>query len=125
MTALQPEVAALSALEELRTHLPLTDPDRHDLDRVDAAYGQMTITTPDPEVVTAQRREALVRAMEAEGGRWKTGRGVRLYASLGYGRVGKSRVAQDFRYWHLAGRLKRHDRKGVTYYTFREIGGGR
>lgn len=80
---------------------------------------------PEPvpaDVVTGQRREALLRAIRAQGGRWKTGRVIRLYQALGYGRVGKSRAALDLRHWHEAGRLKRHDKKGVTYYTPRGDG---
>jgi hypothetical protein len=115
----------LAALDELRSHLPLTDPDRHDLDRVDAACGRMRITAPDPDVVTVQRRAALLKAVETKGGRWKPSRAISLYQALGYGPVGKSRAAHDLRHWEQAGRLKRHDHKGVTYYTYREQGDDR
>jgi hypothetical protein len=69
------------------------------------------------EVVVTQRRAALLHAIQAEGGRWKSGRTIRLYQALGYGPVGKSRAAHDLRHWQQAGRLKRHDRKAGTYYT--------
>lgn len=81
-------------------------------------------TTP-IDVITVQRRKALLRAVEAEGGRWKTGRAIRLYQALGYGPVGQSRAAHDLRHWERAGRLKRHDHKGVTYYTHRQQGDNR
>jgi hypothetical protein len=110
----------LAALDELRTHLPLDDPDRHDLDRVDTACCRMRITAPDPEAVTAQRRAALLRAAQTQGGRWKTGRTVRLYAHLGYGPVSPSAASRDLQRLTQAGVLKRHDKKGVTYYTCRE-----
>jgi hypothetical protein len=69
------------------------------------------------EVVVAQRRDALLHAIQAEGGRWKSGRTIRLYQALGYGPVGKSRAAHDLRHWQQTGRLKRHDYKAGTYYT--------
>jgi hypothetical protein len=69
------------------------------------------------EVVVAQRRAALLHAVQTQGGRWKSGRTIRLYQALGYGPVGKSRAAQDLRHWQQTGHLKRHDHKGVTYYT--------
>jgi hypothetical protein len=75
---------------------------------------------PEPapaEVVVTQRRAALLHAIKAQGGRWKTGRTIRLYQALGYGPVGKSRAAHDLRHWQQAGHLTRHDHKGVTYYT--------
>ena len=82
-----------------------------------------------PEVVSAEvvkeRRAALLREIQQQGGRWKTGRAIRLYLALGYGRVGKSRAAQDLRHWETAGCLKRHDMEGVTYYTCRQPGGTR
>lgn len=77
------------------------------------------------DVVKEQRRAALLRAMQAQGGRWKAGRVISLYRSLGYGAVGKSRAAHDLRYWAQAGLLDRHDHKGVTYYTPRQQGGAR
>ena len=54
MTALQPEIASLVArqteqllaeLEQTRRRLPLTDPDRHDLDTVDVACARLAPTS--------------------------------------------------------------------------------
>jgi hypothetical protein len=88
--------------------------------RIAYALDARLILHPEPapaEVVVTQRRAALLHAIKAQGGRWKTGHAIRLYRALGYGPVGKSRAAQDLRHWQQAGLLQRHDRKGVTYYT--------
>jgi hypothetical protein len=51
MTALQPEAAALvtrqrlAELDQLRERLPLTDPDRHDLDTVDVTCRRLAPTS--------------------------------------------------------------------------------
>lgn len=74
------------------------------------------------DVLQQQRRTALLKAIKAQGGRWKAGRAISLYRSLGYGPVGKSRAAHDLRYWAQAGLLDRHDHQGVTYYTPRQGG---
>ncbi|MEV6833564.1 hypothetical protein AB0N17_03375 [Streptomyces sp. NPDC051133] len=109
----------LAAIDEMRSHLPLDDPDRHDLDRVDTACGRMTITTPDADVVTAQRRTALLRAVKAEGGRWKSGRAVRLYEHLGYGHLGQGTAARDLLHLAAAGHLARYEGDGCRYFTLR------
>jgi hypothetical protein len=117
----------LAALDEVREHLPLTDPDRHDLDiDADQRFAAMAAAHPEAapaEVVVTQRRAALLHEVQTQGGRWKSGRTIRLYRALGYGPVGKSRAAQDLRHWEQAGHLKRHDHKGVTYYTTAEESG--
>ncbi|MFF7142332.1 hypothetical protein ACFZB5_13925 [Streptomyces nodosus] len=107
----------LAALDDLRTHLPLDDPDRHALDTVDTAYGRMEIQTPDPAIVTEHRRAALLHAIRAEDGRWKAGRATRLYMRLGYGVVGKHRAAGDLKALRAAGHLIQHDTDGVRYFT--------
>lgn len=107
----------LAALDELRTHLPLDDPDRHALDTVDAAYARITISFPDPDALAADRRAVLLRAVKAQGGRWKSGRAIRLYESLGYGRVGRHRTARDLLYLASLGHLIRHETDGVRYFT--------
>ena len=97
-------------------------------ERIAYALDARLVLRPDPvpaDVVTEQRQAALLRAIKEQGGHWKTGRTIRLYQSLGYGPVGKSRAAQDLRHWAQAGLLKRHDKKGVTYYTRREQGDAR
>jgi hypothetical protein len=51
MSVLQPEVAALvtrqrlAELDQLRERLPLTDPDRHDLDTVDVTCRSLAPTS--------------------------------------------------------------------------------
>lgn len=108
----------LAALDNTRERLPLTDPDRHDLDRTDVAFGRLPLGDVDTVVIVRQRRAALLRAIEAEGGRWKTGRTIRLYRRLGYGPVGKHRASQDLKSLRAAGRLIQHDRDGVRFFTF-------
>jgi hypothetical protein len=114
VSALTEQVAALEAL---RQSLPLTDPDRHALDLVDAACCRMPIHTPDAEVITVQRRAALLKAIKAEGGRWKSGRAIRLYEHLGYGRLGRHRTTRDLLALSAAGHLVRHETSGVRYFT--------
>ena len=106
----------LAALDNVREGLPLTDPDRHDLDRTDVAFGQLPLGDVDTVVIVRQRRAALLRAIKAEGGRWKTGRAIRLYRRLGYGPVGKHRASQDLKALRAAGHLIQHDRDGVRYF---------
>ncbi|MGW5123218.1 hypothetical protein ACWEQ7_03980 [Streptomyces sp. NPDC004069] len=115
----------LAALDATRQLLPLDDPDRHDLDTVDTTYGRMTIDAPDAEVITVQRRAALLRAVRAEGGRWKSGRVIRLYQQLGYGVVSQGTASRDLRALRAAGLLRRHVKPGVTYYTLTGRGGRR
>lgn len=110
----------LAALDQLRERLPLTDPDRHDLDSVDAACSRMTITSPDPELLTTQRRTALLKAVRTEGGRWKSGRAIRLYEHLGYGHLGKSTASRDLLALAAAGHLIHHEADGVRYFVPKE-----
>lgn len=126
MTALQPEVAALvvrqtaqrlAELEATRLRLPLNDPDRHALDGIDAACAHLRIRQPDADVITTQRRAALLKAVQTEGGRWKSGRTVRLYEHLGYGHLGKGTAARDLLALSSAGDLVRHETDGVRYFT--------
>lgn len=107
----------LAALDQVREHLPLNDPDRHDLDRTDTVFGRLPLGAPDDKVIKRQRRAALLRAIEADGGRWKTGRAIRLYRALGYGPVGKQRASQDLKTLRAAGHLIQHDRDGVRFFT--------
>ncbi|MFJ5151444.1 hypothetical protein ACIQCF_07620 [Streptomyces sp. NPDC088353] len=107
----------LVALDETRQLLPLGSPDRHDLDPVDAAYGRMPIRIPDAAVIARRRRTALLRAVRAEGGRWKTGRAIRLYQRLGYGLIGHGTAARDLLALSGAGHLVRHETDGARYFT--------
>lgn len=68
------------------------------------------------DVIAKQRRAALLRAVQVQGGRWKSGRAVRLYEQLGYGVVSPSAASHDLLSLAKAGCLKRHVEKGVTYY---------
>lgn len=77
------------------------------------------------DIITDQRRSALRRAVTAQGGRWKSGRAIRLYEQLGYGAVSQSAASRDLRSLAKAGCLKRHVEKGVTYYKRRQQGGVR
>ncbi|MGW4043034.1 hypothetical protein [Streptomyces sp. NPDC004721] len=115
----------LAALDETRQLLPLGSPDRHDLDPVDAAYGRMPIRALDAAVIARRRRAALLKAIRAEGGRWKTGRATRLYQQLGYGAVSQGTASGDLRALRTAGLLHRHVKTGVTYYTLSGRGGRR
>jgi hypothetical protein len=126
MSALTEQVAALVArqteqrladLDALRERLPLTDPDRHAIDTVDTACCRMRICTPDAEVITVQRQAALLKAIKAEGGRWKSGRTVRLYEALGYGHLSKGTAARDLLALSSASHLIRHETDGVRYFT--------
>lgn len=123
MTALQPEITALVArqrladLDTLRERLPLDDPDRHALDPVDTACARMRIQEPDADTLATHRRAALLRAIRAEGGRWKSGRAIRLYEHLGYGRVGRHRAARDLLALSAAGHLIRRETDGNRYFT--------
>lgn len=107
----------LAALDEVREHLPLTDPDRHDLDRTDAVFGRLLLDAPDDKVIKRQRRAALLRVIKAEGGKWKTGRVIRLYRRLGYGPVGKQRASQDLKALRAAGHLVQHDVDGARFFV--------
>lgn len=115
----------LAALDNTRERLPLTDPDRHDLDRTDVAFSRLPLGDVDTVVIVRQRRAALLRAIEAEGGRWKTGRAIRLYRRLGYGPVGKHRASQDLKTLRAAGHLIQHDHKGVRYFVLDPRGDAR
>lgn len=110
----------LADLDQVREHLPLTDPDRHDLDRTDLVFGRLPLADVDDTVIIRQRRAALLRTIRAEGGRWKTGRAIRLYRRLGYGPVGKQRASQDLKSLRAAGHLIQHDRDGVRYFELAE-----
>lgn len=93
-------------------------------ERIAYALDARLVLHPDavPAVVLAeQRRAALLRAIEAEGGRWKTGRAIRLYRRLGYGPVGKHRASQDLKTLRAAGHLVQHDRNSERYF---ELTGG-
>ncbi|MFE9127009.1 hypothetical protein ACFYOF_16590 [Streptomyces sp. NPDC007148] len=106
----------LAQLDELCTHLPLDDPDRHALDRTDIACAALATGEPDSDLVTAQRRSALLKAIEAEGGRWKSGHAIHLYKRLGYGHVGTYRAAGDLKALRIEGHLVQHDADGVRYF---------
>jgi hypothetical protein len=112
----------LAALDELRTHLPIDDPDRHALDSTDTLCAVLAAGESDADLVTVQRRKALLKAIKAEGGRWKSGRAIRLYQHLGYGVVGHHRAAADLKALRAAGHLVQHDVRGARYFT---LDGGR
>jgi len=69
-------------------------------------------------VLAEQRQAALLRAVRAEGGRWKSGRARRLYEHLGYGRISKSIASHDLLTLAAAGHLTRHDSDGCRYFDF-------
>jgi hypothetical protein len=68
-------------------------------------------------VITDQRRKALLRTIRAEGGRWKSGRARRLYERLGYGHLGKGTASRDLLHLAAASHLIRHEADGVRYFT--------
>jgi len=115
----------LAALDTVREHLPLTDPDRHDLDRTDTAFGNLPLDTHNQKTVHQQRRTALLRAIREQGGRWKSGRVIRLYRRLGYGPVGRHSAVADLKKLRAAGHLIQHDEEGVRFFTLDPAGGAR
>jgi glutamate 5-kinase len=121
MTRLQQDVQQLVERQhDAALFLDARDHTAAESERIAYALDARLVLHPEAapkDVLAVQRQAALLRAITAQGGRWKTGRVIRLYQALGYGPVGKSRAAHDLRALHQARRLKRHDRKGVTYYT--------
>lgn len=88
-------------------------------ERIAYALDARLILHPDTapaNVVTAQRQAALLRAVQAQGGRWKSGRARRLYQQLGYGCLSKSIASHDLAALAAAGHLTRHDSDGCRYY---------
>ncbi|MFI8535442.1 hypothetical protein ACIGMX_34995 [Streptomyces aquilus] len=110
----------LAGLDELRERLPLGDPDRHALDvDIDRRFAELAASyTPLADGAANEgRRAALWQAIQKEGGRWKSGRALRLYRSLGYCRIGKSTASHDLKVLRAAGHLVQHDEDGVRYFT--------
>lgn len=97
-------------------------------EKIAYALSARLVLNPDTvpaDLITGQRRAALQRAVQVQSGRWKSGRVVRLYEHLGYGVVSASAASHDLVSLALAGVLKRHSEKGVTYYTCRRQAGAR
>lgn len=65
----------------------------------------------------AARQAALLAAIHASGGRWKSGRAVTALRAAGYHPVSPSTASRDLRALTWAGHLIAHDEKGVRYYT--------
>ncbi|MEU1448717.1 hypothetical protein [Streptomyces mirabilis] len=77
-------------------------------------------TTATPGLTT--RQAWLLTAIQATGGRWKTGMVRTAYRENGFGAVGTNRVSRDLRALTAAGHLRQIDEDGVRYYL--PTGGG-
>ncbi len=80
-------------------------------------------TAPETATATpsaADRQAALLDAIHAHGGRWKSGRAVQALRTLGIHPVSPGTAASDLNRLAEAGHLDRHDKPGVTFYTLRK-----
>jgi hypothetical protein len=78
------------------------------------------------ENTPAEKRQAdLLTAIRAHGGRWKSGRAVRVLRMLGHHPVSPKTAASDLYQLAEAGHLIRHEEKGVRWYSVARQGVGR
>jgi hypothetical protein len=71
-----------------------------------------------------KRRADLLTAIRAHGGRWKSGRAVRVLRLLGHHPVSPKTAASDLLQLADAGHLVRHEEKGVRWYSVARRAGG-
>lgn len=84
----------------------------HAVDDANARDGQSTPTGPG-----AARQADLLTAIRAHGGRWKSGRAVRVLRVLGHHPVSPSTASHDLAALAAAGHLVQREESGVRYYT--------
>ncbi|MFF7452161.1 MULTISPECIES: hypothetical protein [unclassified Streptomyces] len=73
----------------------------------------------------ATRQADLLTAIRAYGGRWKSGRAVRVLRALGYHPISPGTASGDLKQLAAAGHLVQHEQPGCTFYTLKTRKGDR